>query len=279
MRLDRFILLYGDCMEIYLDVLIIVNTYISLILLSLIETVTHFNIKKMNLTIASLISGVSSLLILIDGKGIYMSLFICILKLLTLSAVALIAFHGAATKRKILYLLYFIGLNVLLGGIVKLLSEEFESSVFFIYNSTVYFDISVYMLMVVTAVVYLVISLAERISRYKLSSAKKYKIKVKYNDKEYVLDGLADTGNSAHDLFTGKPVVVCKGISLYDGTDKFVRIIPYTTISGEGLLYAVNPESVTVIDENSVTKEVDVYVAGVEADSNPLAVFNPTILR
>lgn len=266
-------------MEIYLDVLFVVNTYISWILLSLVETVTHFNIKRINLTVASLIGGASSFLILINRKKLFFTLLVYFLKTFAFLSIGLIAFKGARVKKKIIYLCYFIGLNILLGGSVKLLSEQFGTSTFFIYNGTVYFDISVYMLIAITAVVYIIISIIERIVEYKLGRSKSYKVKVRCNGKEYIFDGLADTGNSAHDLFTGKPVVVCKGVSFYNGMNEFVRPIPYTTITGEGMLYAVKPESVTVIDENKVSKNADVYVAGIDNDSKPVAIFNPSILR
>lgn len=266
-------------MEIYLDVLFVVNTYISLILLSLVETVTHFNIKRINLTVASLLGGASSLLILISTKKLFFTLLAYFLKMIVFLSIGLIAFNGAQVKKKIIYSCYFIGLNILLGGAVELLSEQFGTSTFFIYNGTVYFDISVYMLMAITAVVYIIISMIERIARYRLGRAKSYSVKVRCNGNEYIFDGLADTGNSAHDLFTGKPVIVCKGVSFYDGKNEFVRPIPYTTIAGEGMLYAVKPESVTVIDENRVSKNADVYVAGIDDGSKPVAIFNPSILR
>lgn len=266
-------------MEIYLDVLFVVNTYISWILLSLVETITHFKIKRINLTVSSLLGGASSFLILISRNRLFFTLLAYLLKMIVFISIGLIAFNSAQVKKKIIYSCYFIGLNILLGGSVKLLSEQFGTSTFFIYNGTVYFDISVYMLMAITAVVYIIISMIERIARYKLGRAKSYSVKVRCNGKEYIFDGLADTGNSAHDLFTGKPVVVCKGVSFYNGINEVVRLIPYTTITGEGMLYAVKPESVTVIDENRISKNADVYVAGIDDGSKPVAIFNPSILR
>lgn len=266
-------------MEIYLDVLVIVNTYITWIFLALIESLTHFDIKKTNLILASLLGGISSLLILVDSENTYMGIALLLIKITAYILCTLIAFHGAVPKRKAIYSAYYIGLNILLGGAVKFISEHTKSTTFFIYNGTVYINISVYMLVAMTAMLYLIISVIERIAEYRACRNRSYKVKIVYHDVEYVLDGIADTGNSAHDLFTGKPVVICKGISLYDSSSEFVRIIPYTTISGEGMLYAVSPESVTVTDDNKLSKCVDALVAGIPDSLERVAVFNPNILK
>lgn len=266
-------------MEIYLDVLVVVNTYITWMILSLLESLTHFDIKRINLILASLLGGISSLLILIESQNTYITFLLIALKILAYILCSLIAFYGTSLMRKVLYSAYFIGLNILLGGAVNLISEHFNSSVFFVYNGTIYLYISVYLLITLTVVLYLIISVIERIAEYRAGRIRCYKVKIIYHNNEYILDGMADTGNSVHDVFTGKPVIVCKGIPLYNESSDFVRIIPYTTIAGEGMLYAVRPDSVIITDECMLSKSVDVLVAGIPDNPENIAVFNPIILK
>lgn len=257
----------------------VVNIYITWILLSLLESLTHFDIKRINLVLASLLGGISSLLILIESKSTYITFLLTALKIVAYILCSLIAFCGTSLKRKALYSAYFIGLNILLGGAVKLISEHFGSSAILVYNGTVYLYVSVYLLIVLTAVLYLTISVIERIAEYRAGRNRCYKVKIIYHSNEYILDGIADTGNSVHDVFTGKPVMICKGIPLYSELSDFVRIIPYTTIAGEGMLYAVKPESVIITDEGKLSKNVDVLVAGIPDNPENIAVFNPVILK
>ncbi len=108
-----------------------------------------------------------------------------------------------------------------------------------------------------------------------------YKVEFTLKDNMYMFSAVADTGNTATDIFTGKPVVICTATKLYsDDLSYFPIPIPYNTISGEGILYAIKPDSIYIIDESNHRQHVNALVAGIEADGNGRrAIFNPKILN
>ena len=109
----------------------------------------------------------------------------------------------------------------------------------------------------------------------KARGSNSYRVDFKVGCKAFSLDGVADTGNTARDLFSGLPVIICTGVEIK--SDGFIRAVPYKTISGEGILYAVNAKDIKVTDENGVSKEVSALVAGVSGGERR-AVFDPKIL-
>ncbi len=197
------------------------------------------------------------------------------LKIVCIAIIINLSFISYSIKQRFLYGFIYIMLNILLGGAVEMISQLTPSVV--LYNGTFYFDISLFMLIAVTAIVYITIELVSRICTYKFNKSHSYTVSIKYNNCDILLPGLADTGNTAKDTFSGTPVIICQGIILHSG-NKPCRIIPYSTVSGEGILYAIKPDYVSINDNNGNIKSVDALCASVESEKQ-LAIFNPILLN
>lgn len=265
-------------MNIYIDVLVIINIYITWILLYLCKSLAHASVRPANLVIASFIGGLSSLLILIEPTNVYVKPLIFIAKVFTFAIIVLIAFSCQPIKKMFVYGSIFIGLNALLCGAVKLFCELFNMESAFVFNGTIYIDIPLIMLILTTAGIYITLTVFSRLTTFKYDKHNSYNVEFSYKDTTYNLPAIADTGNTAIDIFSGKPVIVCNGISLCISETDYIRPIPYSTVSGEGVLYAFKPEYVLISDEKGRIKVVDTLVASTDATGERCAIFNPKLL-
>ncbi len=266
-------------LDIYIDVLIVVNCYICWLALSATAFITHTYISSKVKLLSTLLAGVSSLIILLPSEKPLHVVFINLLKVISLFAIVFISFHKVNIKKKVVALLVFVGINILLAGGVYLTNSFFKENVIYTNNGVIYFDVSLTHLIIVTAFIYFTLVLSSRLySRY---SDKNHSYKVEFTlfEKCYVLCAIADTGNLAKDVFTGKHVIICTGINLYTDNSSYPIPIPYNTVSGEGILYAYKPDSVYIIDEKEQKHRVSALVAVAQPNGGEIrAIFNPSIL-
>ena len=260
-------------MTVYLDVLVGVNTYISWILLYITAAVTHTAVKAKNMALSALIGGLSSLIGLIDLSRIHVRLLYFTAIVLSVVLIFIISYRKSGTKRIISGALIYLTLNILLNGIITVISTPSLIS----YNGFIYADISLIYLIMATAVIYILIIIISRINEYYISKHRSYMVTITHNGRTYNLIGIADTGNSAHDCITGKPVIICQGIKLYADESSPVTIIPYNTVNSSGILYAVKPENVTITDDKGRAKHVSALCAAIDSNEE-IAIFNPTLL-
>lgn len=254
-------------MDIYVDVLIVTNIYITYIFIKAATLISHTKYPIHRVLTASLIGGMSSLQILITGN----LLLSFAIKLLTLF---LIAFVLAGFKYKeILNLTAKLTvINLMFIGIVMLIWRVFGRAVYMI-GVTVYFDISMLMLVAVTAITYLMFWIYDLLS-FRLASRNGGEVTVVTDQKRVCLSGVSDTGNTLYDFFAEKPVVVCSSDELEaEYQNKRYKLLAYTTVNGKGLIRVYTPKEV-FIDQ----KRVDVNI-GLLEDSATRAVYNPCILR
>ena len=250
--------------DIYVDVLVVLNTYMAWILLGLTAAVSHTYSKPKFRAAASFLGGLSSLMILIPHGGKLLSFTVLIFKALSCFAITAVSFWRQSLKKTAALSLLYLGLNMLL---------KLGKTV--VYSGFVYIDISPMTLILSTAVIYIIVCCVSKLFSRRLGGSNSYRVDFKVGCKAFSLDGVADTGNTARDLFSGLPVIICTGVEIK--SDGFIRAVPYKTISGEGILYAVNAKDIKVTDENGVSKEVSALVAGVSGGERR-AVFDPKIL-
>ena len=107
------------------------------------------------------------------------------------------------------------------------------------------------------------------------SRAERVRVEVRFRDRTFSLDALVDSGNLLREPISGKSVVVVKK-GLLPGARGLP--VPYRTIDGEGIIYAMRPQGVRVYQ--GCWREVDALVA--EANTDMLAadaIFPAGLLR
>ena len=264
-------------MDIYIDVLIILNTYLTWLILSLTASLTHTALKTSRCAIASFLGGLSSLIILIPTSDKLLSFTIFALKIASCVSIVTTAFWRQSIKKLILLNVSFLGGTMLVSAALSLLQNILGTSPFCMQSGFIYLDISPINLVVSTAVIYFLICVFSKLFSKNLGALNSYRIDFQMGCKAFSLDAIADTGNTARDLFSGLPVIICTGVDIKNG--KMLRAVPYKTISGEGILYAFSPDTISITDEKGSSRTVSALVAGIDPDGEQKAIFNPKILN
>lgn len=165
-----------------------------------------------------------------------------LLKALACVLLMLIGFGKMNLKSFLVHVLLFLSMNVLIGGLVILLSLA-DKETYYSNLSVHYMNVSPLHLLIALVISYFGVNIVSRLLRKKQMHAAVYKVFLKHMDAEYTLFGFCDTGNNLSEPFSSLPVCIIKQGILkdYDKDDK-KRIIPFTSLGGEGVVYAVKAE-------------------------------------
>lgn len=266
-------------MTIYLDTLVIVNTYMSWIMLLITARLARISASSVRLAIGAAIGGLSSLLILINPSGIAWSAVLVLAKIAIVMLAAVTAYiKRNMSKRKLAAaFMIFAAVNIIFGGAIYLAQSLLKTRVIYFSGASYYFDIPLAELIVLTAVVYVVIVIASHFTSRTCDISHSYRVNVAVGGRSFSLDGVADTGNTVTELISGRPVVICTGIDYSPPDGKGVYAVPYSTVDAEGLLYAFMPDSLQIESEEGITKDAFALVAFTEK-GDKRAVFNPKII-
>lgn len=156
-------------------------------------------------------------------------------------------------------------MSFLFCGVMLALWFIFTPRGMVINNSTVYFNISPIYLIISSLITYLAVRLVCRITGRKRPQRLYMKVKIENLSNCAEINGKLDTGCNLTEPFSGSPVIVCGkskiksvapiGVLEYgkclvgaggSERDAGVRIVPYGTISGNGLLPCFKPDKVYI---------------------------------
>jgi stage II sporulation protein GA (sporulation sigma-E factor processing peptidase) len=265
---------------VYIDTLIILNLYVSFFLIKACGAFLHRKISTRRCVLGAVAGGASSLVILLPP------LFLSLNMLIKLGIGAVLVFIVFGRERFLKNALVFLMINVIFAGVMLILSL-FASPLGMIYNNgTVYFDISFLALLFFTAAAYLLIRVLRYFLDVKFNADRVYSVVFEYGGELRTLNAFADSGNTLTDFFTGKPVMICDKSAcagLFPELDinklelvKGLRLLPYSTINGSGIIPVFKPDSITV--EN---KSIDALIGISKENINKNgvnAIFNPKLL-
>ena len=266
---------------IYLDVLIVLNIYVNFFLLRITACITHSPLKSGRCAAAAAYGSLFSLLILVPDMNGLLSLIIRTFAALTISAAAF-GYHGRG--RLALVTMTFLGTNLVLAGSVYAVYSWFAPGFMHFGNSYFYIDFSLLILVLTTSFLYA----AAYTARYLLDRSPPgqgtYSVLVKYRGRVTEVKGIADTGNTLVDCFSGSPVIVCDREGLTDILPERIslpmrgfRLLPCRTVTENGVMPVFRPDEVLILDKlTGKRRPVDVMIG--LGKSSGAAVFNPKIL-
>ncbi|MBE6853097.1 MAG: hypothetical protein E7505_06430 [Ruminococcus sp.] len=275
---------------IYIDVLIVLNIYVNYFLVKATSRISHTSLKTSGLVVSSVIGSLFSLVILLPHISF---LLMFLIKAVAAVLIVIIAFGKKKLREYIRLTIYFYIINFSFAGIILSLRYFFDCETITVNNTFVYIDVSLFSLMVFTAVSYFSVCFIRTVVDKGACCQGDFSVIIKNNGRSVSVSGLSDTGNSMTDMFSGKPVIVCsediitkltgdktEKTDVYDiltASEKIkgTRLVPYSTIDGTGLLPAFKPDEV-IIQGNNISRSVDVLIGIKETAGR--AVFNPSIL-
>ncbi|MCL2070972.1 MAG: sigma-E processing peptidase SpoIIGA [Oscillospiraceae bacterium] len=265
---------------VYIDLLIIINLYITFFLLKSTTAFLHLKITNPRIIAGSVAGGVSSLLILLPPLPFLLGSAV---KIVLGMLIVLIAFGYRSGYEYLKHSLIFIIINVVFAGFTLLL-WFFAAPLGMEYNNgIVYFDISFTALIVTTMLAYGLVRLLRYILDVKLAGGRTYEITVSKGGNSVSINALADTGNMLTDYFSGLPVVICPALQVsvlrFEELGR-ARLLPYNTIDSSGLIPVFKADEI-VIKSDNMRKSVNALIGIINAD-NPVndspAIFNPKLL-
>ncbi len=241
---------------IYADVLFIINFFITFLLLQLTEKLCKRNECLWRMVLSSFFGGAYSLVILVDELSpavTYLG------RLAAALIIILIAFSWQGVKCLIKETAIFFLANFILVGLVVGLWLIFQPAGVVINNSVVYFNVSAKTLLLSALIAYVISVVALRIYNNKLAKNQLYSVTVNYNGQQVRFFALADSGNNLKEPFSDYPVIVADK-SLFENA-QCSRVVPYSSIGGEGLLQAFKPDKVLVSTANKSYELSNIYIA------------------
>lgn len=252
---------------IYLDVLFLLNFFITWLLLMATVKLMNAPKKRWRLLCGSLLGGVFSLLILFPVSG----WALCMIRLSMGVLLVMLVFWERGKGRQTAKAGFcFFVVNFLFAGVMLALWNFFPMAGMQYKNGVVYFNFSALTLALSTAAAYLALSVFTAIWNKRSRKEELIFIRLALGGRETEICCLADTGNKLCDLFSGLPVIVCEYGAVEEllpirlrtffsgGADTALigaeeegrrirlRMIPVSGAGGQGSLPAFLPERLTV---------------------------------
>lgn len=266
---------------IYLDVLIALNIFIDFLLLSATARVLRLPYRRGRLIAGALFGGACSCLILLPDSY---SVLLFALKLVSAMLIIRFAFRWQSFLLYIKQCAVFLVSAALFAGLAYALWFFAAPSGFYVVNGIVYYNVSPLLLTALIVVCYLAVSVYDRFTHKKIAPQYDFHLLIDFGCGTADLRALYDTGHHVTDVFTGVPVIIVDykaaepylsrellaavrtalfsaGEHLPDASVETavkarIRMIPYRTINGTGLLPAFRPSRITLLTEQGIRKDI-----------------------
>lgn len=284
-------------MVIYLDVLILINLYVTYFQILAVSAFTHRKTVWYRKLSAAGIGAVASLSIFIPQE---MVLTLTLLKIFLCALIAFVAFGYTGFRAYAVSVLFLMLVSFVFSGLMLCVWLFGAPMKMLFINGTVYFGVDTMTIILSTCAAYGVVRIIRYILDKNGKTDGKYTVIIKNNGRECRLSALADSGNGIIDCFSGLPVIVCRRDMCADvsppaidmiennsdisdiGTQmiKGVRIMPFSTVGKGGLICMFKAESVVIDDETNEEKYpvnalIGIVIGGRQEYE---AIFNPKIL-
>lgn len=229
---------------IYVDTLICVNLFIDYIILYTVRKLLKINSGLLRLLLGSVTGALCTMGVFLP---FYTRLFSVFYRVATATVIVLIAFGKCGFIKLFVRAAAFMGISIGFSGAVTLIWHLLKPQGIVVWGDAVYLDISPVMLILCTVISFISLTFYERIKEKLHPKLRIHKITVIEGKNTYTFDSMVDTGCNLKEPFSGLPVIVAER-ELIDKAvpEKKTRIVPFNTLSGEGMLKAFRPEKIII---------------------------------
>lgn len=271
-------------MVIYIDVLIGINIYINYFLLLLTAHILHCPRSRTGICLGAVTGAVGACVMLID-----IGTALCVLlKLIFACIMVLTAFGFGSVRQFLCRTMVLLCVTFALAGMMLAVKSLLSSELIRVRNLSVYLDLSPVFLIVSTALCYGVMSVCARLARKKAPQVCFCTVSIEKNGASVTMEGLVDTGNRLTEPFSGLPVIItgkktseiiCPEGLFSEDIPPGIRLVPFRSVGGSGLMRAFRPDCVTVELCGRKKKTKNAWVAVSEQmDDETQAIVNPDII-
>ena len=278
---------------IYIDILLLLNFYVTYFLLVGACCILHRKISASRRILGSMAGTLSSLMIFLPALPLIVNIIlkIAVSLIITLTSLGFSNIRAFLKNSAVFFII-----NCVYAGIMLAL-WLFCAPMGMVYNNGVsYLDIPFGAVILSTSISYIILLIIRRVLDSKADLDKKYQIEIVTSIGKTTLTAMPDSGNKLTDFLTGLPVIFCDinecldicpqeiFIYLTDTNEKKmymqgVRLIPFSTVSGDTLAVCFKPDKLIIIDGQN-KKEINALIGftkkGLKSEFG--AIFNPNLL-
>lgn len=278
--------------------LLAVNFFTNYFLMLSAGKILRTAISRTRICLAAVFGAAAALSIFLPQMNTVIS---CLYKLAISAGMVLIAYPWQGIRQFGRSMLITCAVTFGFGGTMFALWLTVSPKGMYYRNGVIYFNISPEFIIVVTILCYTVITVAGRICLRLEQLSKHYDATISHDGRAVKLKLMCDTGNCLTEPFSGYPVIVVKRSAVSKilpahfaeyaaangkaksgaGAPNNFRVIPYSTVSGGGLMTAFRPDNIKVFDKDRSYALNYCYIAVAERFDNEEydGIINPKILN
>lgn len=212
-------------MKMYIDLFFIFNVIMDLIIIISTSILLKRKTNYIRMILSSLVGGISSLLL-------FTSLNKILIEIISIIIMVLISFGYKGIRYIIKNILYMYILSTLIGGVIYLFNIKVSSNIFI-----------TYLIIIIISIEIMILYIKEN-KKIKSIYNNYYKVDIYFKDRNKLsLIGFVDTGNNLYDPYKKRPIIIISNKYLKE--DKYI-LVPYHTISGNGLLKCIKPDIIFI---------------------------------
>lgn len=229
---------------VYIDVLITVNIFIDFFLILCTKTLLHISQKLSRLVLGAVLGGVFSLAALLPRIPFGLNI---LFDAALAAPVILVSFGFYSARVFIKRVSVYFFCSFFFCGIMIFVYTSFKPKGMEIYNDVIYFNISPFLLIILTLVCYYLMKLASRFSE-KSGGKRVCGVKVVRREHSVRFNALIDTGCQVKEPFSGDYVIIAEKTLIYDliPEETAMRVIPFGSLGGEGIIKGFLPDIVEI---------------------------------
>ena len=235
---------------VYIDILITVNIFIDFFLILCVKKLLNIRVSFKRIIAGSVIGGLLSIIALLPEIPIILNL---LLDLISALIIIFISFGKTNinnfTKRVVLYFIT----SFIFCGIMIFVYSTFKPKGMEIYNDVIYFNISPTLLIILTIACYYILKLTKRLTKG-VCGGDTCNIEVYLNGKYITFCSKIDSGCNLKEPFSGEYVIIVEKTLLdnYEPDDNKIRLIPFESLGGKGVLKGFKPERININGANQL---------------------------
>lgn len=212
-------------MKIYIDLFFLFNVIMDFMIILGTSIILKRNSNLIRIIISSLIGGFSSILLFGNINKI-------LIEVISIIVMMLISFGYKGIKYVLRNIFYMYLLSTLIGGIIYLFNVKVSNNII----------INYFIIIVISSLV-LILYIKEN-RKIKNIYNNYYKVDIYFKDKSKIsVVGFIDTGNNLYDPYKNRPIILLS--NKYIREDNYI-LVPYYTMSGEGLLKCIKPDIIFI---------------------------------
>lgn len=254
---------------IYVDILLTVNLAVDYLLLFAVSRLGGAKFSRLRAIFGAAIGSFYSLILFLSlPKWI-----LAVSRILVSFLMVTIAFGKRNFGELVrLTVIFYVG-SFLFSGVLTLLNSFLHADSFFSENGIVYYEFSVWEIIISATAAFLVTELFHRL--FHRGEEKRSIVRIVYRGKTAVLKGFTDTGNLLTEPFSGDPVAVCAPRSLGEllpeewlsrlddlclSTELGLKQVPCKTVSGTVLIPAFRPEKLEMEQDGGCWEAEKIWI-------------------